>query len=145
MSYRIVAVNIDLPFHLRAMCNPGEPSRLEDIGGTDNAFALFVHHLSREARERLENPMKSVWKKAYGIPNMISLANGKSIVRELACDANCGARLEFDRRPSSHAVPNFSDRLQGSITRLCRSCRRLAIRNSFVDDALRFQRPALQR
>lgn len=35
------------------------------------------HHLSKEARIRHANPMKAIWKLAYGVPNLISLANGK--------------------------------------------------------------------
>lgn len=35
------------------------------------------HHLSKEARIRQANPMKAIWKLAYGVPNLISLANGK--------------------------------------------------------------------
>lgn len=46
----------------------------------ENEVGQLERHLSEEALLRLDNPMKAIWKKAYGIPNMISLANGTNII-----------------------------------------------------------------
>jgi len=42
------------------------------MNGQSNDGLALAHHLSKEARNRLHNPMKSIWKKAFGIPGMIS-------------------------------------------------------------------------
>jgi len=50
--------------------------RATDGHQLENGVGQLEQHLSEEARLRLDNPMKAIWKKAYGMPNMISLANG---------------------------------------------------------------------
>ncbi len=58
------------------MYNGLELGRATDDHQLENGVGQLEQHLSEEARLRLDNPMKAIWKKAYGMPNMISLANG---------------------------------------------------------------------
>ncbi|EIN07053.1 L-tyrosine:2-oxoglutarate aminotransferase [Punctularia strigosozonata HHB-11173 SS5] len=51
---------------------PGEPS----FQSPSYSPPDLSHHLSIEARARLPNPMKAIWKVAQGKPGAISLANG---------------------------------------------------------------------
>jgi hypothetical protein len=45
-----------------------------------NGYTIDLsHHLSTEARDRVANPMKALWKVAQSRPHAISLANGRQV------------------------------------------------------------------